>query len=309
MPVEETENYIRIRIKDPALFIDESFWTVWLSEAKGIKSIQGKLKSDPSVMTIQSYLFDKDKRTITEAQAWVKEHEKNYNEINKSYKTFEIVECKITKDEKGNIVIEGYANTKNKKDRYGDTPTVFAALRNYVYELADYLNNPVMLIDHENSIDHVAGSFVIVKEDEKGLYVKGIFSNSDFPLIKHARTVYLEGHAKAFSIGGWWYHEDKDNPNHLTYAVICDISIVGIGADPNALGSAYEKVLTSLEYVKALLPGLEQSQLQELKTKGLNLCTGKNCSQHIKEVLTRKDIFEFEKSINEIKQMVKKLTV
>jgi len=227
----------------------------------------------------------------------------------KENKLFDIADLKVSEDTSGNVVVEGYANTKGHPDRYGDIPTVFPALRNYVYELKNYLKNPVMLIDHDNSIDHIAGSFSVVKEDEKGLYVLGIFSKSDFPLIKHARTVFLEGHAKAFSIGGRWYHEDKDNPEHLTYADIMDISICGIGADPDSLGTTYEKILTSLEYAKALLPGLEEKQLQELKIKGLNICAGKNCSQHIKEVLSRKSIEELKSSIEEIKKMVRKITV
>jgi hypothetical protein len=31
--------------------------------------------------------------------------------------------------------------------------------------------------------------------------------------------------------------EDKDNPNHLTLAEIYEVSLVGVGADPNALTS------------------------------------------------------------------------
>jgi HK97 family phage prohead protease len=152
-------------------------------------------------------------------------------------KLFEINDYKVS-EENGKVVVSGYANTKNKPDRYGDVPTVFTSLRGFVYDLADFAKNPVMLIDHQNTVDHIAGSYVEVREDEIGLFVKGVFSNSDLPLIKHARTVYAEGHAKAFSIAGYWYFEDKDNPEHLTLAEICEISLVGVGADPDALGAA-----------------------------------------------------------------------
>lgn len=137
----------------------------------------------------------------------------------------------------GVVTIKGYANTKGTADRYGDVPTVFPALRSYVYELAEFRKNPVMLINHENSVECIAGSFRILREDEVGLYFEADFSESDFPPIKHARTVYAEGHGKALSIAGRWYFENKDAPEQLTYAEIFEISLVSVGADPNALAA------------------------------------------------------------------------
>ncbi len=137
----------------------------------------------------------------------------------------------------GVLYVEGYANTKDVCDRYGDIPTVFPSLRNYVYELTEFRKNPVMLINHENKVENIAGSFISLVEDAVGLRFKAAFSKSDLPLVAHARTVYAEGHGKALSIAGRWFFEDKDNPNHLTYADIFEISLVGVGADPNAIGS------------------------------------------------------------------------
>ncbi|MFA5114388.1 MAG: HK97 family phage prohead protease [Candidatus Margulisiibacteriota bacterium] len=153
---------------------------------------------------------------------------------------FAIEEFKTTTNDKGIVTIEGYANTKNKLDRYGDVPTVFSALRNYVYELEEFHKNPVCLLDHWNQVGNIAGSFNpkmggLIVEDEIGLKFKMVFSASDFPLCKHARTVYSEGHGRALSIGGRWYWEDKDHPEYLTYAKIFEISLVGVGADPDAL--------------------------------------------------------------------------
>jgi phage head maturation protease len=178
-------------------------------------------------------------------------------------KTFEITDLKVA-EEGGKVIVSGYANTKNKPDRYGDIPTVFPQLRSFVYDLSDFQKNPVMLIDHKNSVDHIAGSYVEVKEDEIGLFVKGVFSNSDLPLIKHARTVYAEGHAKAFSIAGYWYFEDKDHPDHLTLAEICEISLVGVGADPNALGTAtMEKRLAEEQAAKHAKEGEDIKAMAE----------------------------------------------
>jgi HK97 family phage major capsid protein len=71
MPVDVTDKYIRIRVRDPDDFQSGSFRTVTISESKGIKAVMGKLHG-----TVQSYLFDKEKWTVAEAEAWVKEHEK-----------------------------------------------------------------------------------------------------------------------------------------------------------------------------------------------------------------------------------------
>jgi len=72
-----TEESIRLRQKDPSLFVDDSFRTIDISEEKGIKAIVGKLKSDQDgVMVVQSYIFDKEKWSVEEAEKWVDEHKK-----------------------------------------------------------------------------------------------------------------------------------------------------------------------------------------------------------------------------------------
>ena len=157
-----------------------------------------------------------------------------------SYKVLPIFECKAT-EAGGNIYLEGYANTKGVADRYGDVPTCFK--RPYCYDLSEYQKNPVLLIDHVNKTDHVAGSMEIIKEDEKGLYFKARFSKSEHPNVAQARTVYSEGHAKGISIAGRFMHEDDENPEHLTLAKIYEISVVPVGADPNALAAAVSKAL------------------------------------------------------------------
>lgn len=143
----------------------------------------------------------------------------------------------------GAVTIRGYANTKGKADRYGDIPTVFGPLRSYVYELGEFRKNPVMLIDHRNEVGCIAGSFKVLREDSNGLYFEAEFTKSDSsPMVAHARQVYAEGHGKALSISGRWFFEDKDNPDHLTYADIAEISLVGVGADPNALAATEQAV-------------------------------------------------------------------
>jgi hypothetical protein len=76
MDPEVTEKYVRIRVRDPDLFVDGSFRTIVLSAEQGIHAVIGKLKSDPGGSTvIQNYMFELAKDwTIEKAQAWIKEH-------------------------------------------------------------------------------------------------------------------------------------------------------------------------------------------------------------------------------------------
>ena len=73
---EVTEKYVRIGVRDPDLFVDNSFRTVVWSADQGIHAVAGKLKSNPSGGTaVQNYMFDLVKDwTMEKAEAWVKEH-------------------------------------------------------------------------------------------------------------------------------------------------------------------------------------------------------------------------------------------
>ncbi|MCJ7762156.1 DUF2213 domain-containing protein, partial [Candidatus Bathyarchaeota archaeon] len=73
---EVTEEYVRIRVRDPGLFVDGSFRTIVLSAGEGIHAIIGKLKSDQQGSTvIQNYMFERTKGwTMEKAQAWIEKH-------------------------------------------------------------------------------------------------------------------------------------------------------------------------------------------------------------------------------------------
>lgn len=71
---EETENTIRVRVKDPSGFQKDSFRTITIGKkGKGIQAVIGRLKGETST-TIQSYIFSKPKWTMKTARAWIKEH-------------------------------------------------------------------------------------------------------------------------------------------------------------------------------------------------------------------------------------------
>lgn len=146
------------------------------------------------------------------------------------------------KEDNGLVFIEGYANTKNSADRYGDIPTILKNKRNYVYDISQFKQNPVLLIDHINQLDHLAGSITEIFEDDKGLYFKALFSASNHPTIAHARQLYKEGHAKGISIAGRFHYEVEDKPNLLTLAEIYEISLVAIPADPRSLVNVSKEI-------------------------------------------------------------------
>lgn len=79
---ETTENYHHIPVLNKGDFVADSFRTITLSEDKGILSVIGKLKTDPTGPTkIQKYLFDVDKWTMDEAKKWVEENHKKALEL------------------------------------------------------------------------------------------------------------------------------------------------------------------------------------------------------------------------------------
>lgn len=77
MPVDVTDNFIWITVKDAGLFVQDSFRQITLSEDEGIHARIGKLKSDAEGSTvIQAYYFNKEKWSTDEARKWVSDHKK-----------------------------------------------------------------------------------------------------------------------------------------------------------------------------------------------------------------------------------------
>ena len=75
MPVDVTDKYVRIRVRDPDDFQEGSFRTITLSAKQGIRAVIGRLKGEDTT-EVQSYLFDKEKWNEKRAKAWVAMHEK-----------------------------------------------------------------------------------------------------------------------------------------------------------------------------------------------------------------------------------------
>lgn len=170
------------------------------------------------------------------------------------YKTIDIVQMKVF-SENGKKYMTGYANTKGHADSYGDIPMSLNG--EPVYDLARMKTNPVAFIDHLASASNIAGNFVELQEDEKGLRFKLLFRELDDIYsneVKDAVSAFITGFGRALSIGGKWIHGDDNNPAHLTKAIIYEISLVGICADAQALSDMpYPKSFIT-EEVKTVVP-------------------------------------------------------
>ena len=77
-----TDNYIRMRIRNPKTIIEGSFRTITISASEGIKAVIGRLKKNPTGPTkIQSVLFEKDKWTVERAQTWINSHKEDLKNL------------------------------------------------------------------------------------------------------------------------------------------------------------------------------------------------------------------------------------
>jgi HK97 family phage prohead protease len=101
--------------------------------------------------------------------------------------------------------------------------------------IRQFLKNPVMLIDHQNSVNNIAGSFKKLRSSQRGLEVEAEVSNA--PELRKIRFLIGEGHLKAFSIGGLFKFSDN-NPRLVEEIELFEISLVAVPANPDALFEA-----------------------------------------------------------------------
>jgi len=189
MPVDVTDKYIRIRQRDPDDFEEGSFRTITLSDEDGIRAVIGRLKGQDST-TVQSYLFDKEKWTVEEAERWVKEHRERKGMAVKM----------LTEDDTG-AVIGGYLllwGNPAMKDLQGDYFTPETEL------MLDHYKSAPLLFHHglDDSIGlSVIGKRLDAKSDDVGVFVQSWIDKSNRywamvePLLKAERLFYSPGSA------------------------------------------------------------------------------------------------------------------
>lgn len=152
------------------------------------------------------------------------------------------------KEDKKYYMLSGFLNNKlvpntdmPAVDSYGDVPT-----GKNVYDLERLINNPVALVDHDNSASMIAGNFIYLKETKQGLQFREIarpLEDVFHDETKDAISAWINGFGKAYSIGGRWYYDMKESKPEdgeyiLVRAILHEASHVAIGADKWALSVA-----------------------------------------------------------------------
>lgn len=124
----------------------------------------------------------------------------------------------------------GYGSTFTNvtpKDRDGDGVLPGA----FTETIKDFMRNPIMLYDHRNSVDNIAGSYTFVGQDEIGLKVAGTVSNA--PEMRRIRFLIMEKHLKTLSMGGVFLFGPDGHTIEKVY--LFEISLVAIPANPDAI--------------------------------------------------------------------------
>lgn len=70
MPTEQGPKYLRVRQADPSFFVRESFRTIGIDSAAGVKAVIGR-RPGKGGTEIQTYMFDASKWTMESAKKWV----------------------------------------------------------------------------------------------------------------------------------------------------------------------------------------------------------------------------------------------
>ena len=114
------------------------------------------------------------------------------------------------------------------------------------WDFANYLRNPVVLIDHDYSIKSVVGRAVSLTVDETGVWAKTKFA--DTPLARDAFSLVQGGFVKGWSVGfsPSKYKPIKDRSGtvtgiHYKAQELLEYSLVSIPMNPEAVSMALAK--------------------------------------------------------------------
>lgn len=128
------------------------------------------------------------------------------------------------------VAVEGAASTFTiDRDQERIMPGAFNAT------LLEFKRNPVMLMDHQNSVHNIAGSFSKLRVSDKALEVRGEISNA--PELRKVRFLIAEKHLRAFSIGGLFRYNET-NYREIAEVKLFEISLVAVPANPEAIFSS-----------------------------------------------------------------------
>jgi HK97 family phage prohead protease len=155
------------------------------------------------------------------------------------------------KDGEGNIIdyrnvrLTGYLSTfkhVTESDRQGDYVEA-GAFRD---TLKRFMQNPVMLTDHRNSVANLAGTFTDMKEDKNGLRFEALLSNA--PGNIDVRFKVAEGMLRTTSMGGIFHY--KEDGRGIFKVDLWEGSLTPIPANPDARFSVRDLDDTDRKYLR-----------------------------------------------------------
>lgn len=143
----------------------------------------------------------------------------------------------VIKDAEGNIIdyrdvkLAGYLSvfgTVSDLDRDGEYVVHGAFSESIKFYVGD--RKLPMLEDHYNSVRYLAGSFDVLREDNKGLYVEASVSNA--PGAIDTRFKIAEGHLQTLSIGGFF--QFGQDGRAIEKVALFEGSLTPVPANPKA---------------------------------------------------------------------------
>lgn len=163
-------------------------------------------------------------------------------------------------------LFEGYASVFGVKDYDGDV-IVQGAFKTSIEKYASSGKRPKMLWQHNPSI--IIGKWIELREDEKGLYVKGtLFTDVEkgreaYALMKHGE---LDGMSVGFNMSEPRY---EDGGRVIDDLDLWEISVVTWGANPDALISSVKSIDNERDFEKFLREsGFSRNEAKRITSKG-----------------------------------------
>ena len=161
------------------------------------------------------------------------------------------------------------------RDRHGES-----ILQNW-WKTDNYLKNPVILADHNWSIEKIVGRANKITTEWEQTIIEGEFA--DTPLGREVKYLYDAGFISAVSVGLIPLTFDAQDPRVITSAELLELSFVTIPANPEALSLmkslglkgdmlsqspemiAIEDIKSEISEIKSLLQTIADCKAKEAK--------------------------------------------
>jgi hypothetical protein len=249
MPVDVTDDFVWITVRDAGSFVPSSFRQITISEEQGINARIGKLQSDPQGSTVvQAYYFKKSQWSVSESEVWVKNHKRSSSIEGRKVRYIDPDQSELRSeyDKVDGPRIYGYAAIFNQKTRLFRglweqvAPGAFSESLDLV---ARKKHNVVALWQHDMSqpLGDIASGTLRVWQDDKGLAyaVNPGKTTYGLNLIENVKRGVVRQSSFGFDIldhSDLRDQETKEVTRTLKNVRLWDVSPVTIGAYPQTEG-------------------------------------------------------------------------